>query len=98
MEFKVRSTFGAKAPNQSVTTDSNGTRPEVGAVWKKISKNNTEYMNIRLKISKQKLESLLKEDGDVVSVSFIAFPNDTIANNSNRPNFRVYEELVKENT
>lgn len=94
MEFKVRPTFGVKPP-EVVENKSKSGRPEMGAVWKKISKNNTEYMNIRLKLSKEKLQELLKETSDVVSINFVAFPNDT-ALGSNRPNFRVYEELLKE--
>lgn len=52
-------------------------------------------MNIRLKLSKEKLQELLKEDGDIVSFNLIAFPNTLKQENSNKPNFRVYEELSK---
>jgi len=97
VDFKSRPTFGAKVPEQ-VEIKSKSDRPEMGAVWKKLSKNNTEYMNIRLKLSKEKLQELLKEEGDVVSVNFVAFPNRTVTESPNRPNFRVYEELLKENT
>lgn len=53
-------------------------------------------MNIRLKLPKDKIKELLNAEGDTVAINLIAFPNNTIKENSNRPNFRVYEELNKD--
>ena len=53
-------------------------------------------MNIRLKLPKEKVKELLSTEGDVISFNLIAFPNSSTKENSNRPNFRVYEELNRE--
>lgn len=53
-------------------------------------------MNIRLKLPKEKVKELLNNEGDVIAFNLIAFPNNTTKENSNRPSFRVYEELNKD--
>jgi uncharacterized protein (DUF736 family) len=87
----VRPTFGVGQPQQQKQE-----RPEIGAIWERTSKSNNKYMNIRLKLPKQKLQELLNETGDTVSVNLVAFPNRDIKENTNRPNFRIYEELKSE--
>lgn len=89
--FGARPTFGAGQPKQIKQE-----RPEIGAIWEKISKSNSKYMNIRLKLSKKKLMDLLNSNEEVISVNLIAFPNRDVKENTNRPNFRIYEELSSE--
>jgi uncharacterized protein (DUF736 family) len=98
MDFKNRPTFGVNAPEIKVieTSEDKSFRSEVGAVWKRQSRNNTEYMNIKLELTKEKLQSLLQKEGETIQVNFVAFPNKTHNGNMSRPNFRIYEELAKE--
>jgi uncharacterized protein (DUF736 family) len=99
MEFKNKPTFGVSAPIQeSKPEEKSNSRPEIGAVWKRQSKNNMEYMSIKLELTKEKLQSLLLKEGETIQVNFIAFPNKTHNGNNSRPNFRIYEELSKEST
>jgi uncharacterized protein (DUF736 family) len=99
MEFKNKPTFGAIAPaTEEIKSTEKSSRPEVGAVWKRQSKSNMEYMSIKLELTKEKLQNLLLKEGETIQVNFIAFPNKTHNGNNSRPNFRIYEELVKENT
>jgi len=81
------------------------TRPEIGAMWKRNSKSTgTEYLSIRLKLTREKIQELLTKptvesgvDGTelVVEVDLVAFPNSNAEGNPRRPSFRVYEELSK---
>jgi uncharacterized protein (DUF736 family) len=98
MDFKNRPTFGVNSPEVKPMENSEDKsfRPEVGAVWKRQSRNNTEYMSIKLELTKEKLQSLLLKEGETIQVNFIAFPNKTHNGNTSRPNFRIYEELLKE--
>jgi uncharacterized protein (DUF736 family) len=104
MQFKNKPTFGVATPIQEEkTTESvadKSFRPEVGAVWRRQSRNNTEYMNIKLELTKEKLQNLLQviKEGETVQVNLVAFPNKTHNGNASRPNFRIYEELSKEST
>jgi uncharacterized protein (DUF736 family) len=75
------------------------TRPEVGAIWKNSTKNNSEFMTIKLNMPKSKLLAIVEnsqtdENGNV-SVALVAFPNRHQEGNSKRPAFRVFEELNK---
>lgn len=70
-------------------------RPEVGAIWKRTSKQNGgEYMTIRLRLTKERLEELLliAEEGQEVEYDLVSFPNSR-EENDRRPSFRVYEDL-----
>ena len=107
MQFKNKPTFGVAAPVQEASSTvelesklATGFRPEVGAVWRRQSRNNTEYMNIKLELTKEKLQNLLQviKEGETVQVNLVAFPNKTHNGNASRPNFRIYEELSKEST
>lgn len=89
--FGVRPTFGA---NQTKQTKKD--RPEIGAIWERMSKSNFKYMNIRLKLSKKKLLDLINSNEEVISVNLVAFPNKDLKENTNRPNFRIYEESNSE--
>jgi uncharacterized protein (DUF736 family) len=98
MEFKNRPTFGVSAPQQQeeVKTEDKSVRSEVGALWKRQSRSNMEYMSIKLELSKEKLQNLLSKEGETIQVNLVAFPNKTHNGNMSRPNFRIYEELSKE--
>lgn len=71
-------------------------RPEVGAIWQQISKANKPYFNIKLNISKSKLQELIAAaNGEEINFNLIAFPNDRKENGDNRPAFRIYEEIKR---
>ena len=96
MEFKVKPTFGAPQVETEVKPlEDKSFRPEVGAVWERQSRNNMDYLSIKLELTKEKLQTLLSKEGDIVRVNLVAFPNKTHNGNLNRPNFRIYEEIVK---
>lgn len=85
------------APTPTPTTQTKPIRPEVGAVWSRQAKtSNLNYMTIKLKITKEKLQELLNksvnEKGEV-DFNLVAFPNKTQHVSPGRPNFRIYEEL-----
>ena len=85
-------TFGATQATNTGTTPQKEYRPEMGAIWEKTSKENTTFMNIRLKLSKAKIQELLAAaEGDEVSVNFVAFPNRN-KSADNQPSFRIFEE------
>ena len=96
----TKSTFGVTPPViDEELSKARKTRPELGAIWKNSSKNNSEFMTIKLNMPKSKLQKILEtakvdENGNV-SVGLIAFPNKNQDGNIKRPAFRVYEELNK---
>ena len=96
----TKSTFGATPnPVDEQLAEARKSRPEVGAIWKNSTKNNSEFMTIKLNLPKSKLLSIVEnakqdENGNV-SVALVAFPNKNQDGNSRRPAFRVYEELNK---
>jgi len=98
-----RPTFGANvngANTEEATklAEQRKQRPEVGAIWKKSSTTtNMDYMTIRLRVTKEKLQELLSkptnENGEV-DLNLVAFPNKSQQGIDRRPSFRIYEELV----
>lgn len=80
-----------------VTTVTSNTpkREEVGAIWKRLSKNgNHEFMAI--KISKSKLKELLDKATETDdSISLVAFTNKSQNGDTKRPIFRIFEEEKK---
>lgn len=92
---QIRPTFGAVTPTTVTTTETTENkeiRPEVGAIWQQTSKNNNEFLNIRLKLSKKLLKELLETSEEEVAVNLIAFPNRNKEGISTRPSYRIYEE------
>jgi len=102
MEFKNRPTFGVTTPVQeqrpTQSSEDKSYRPEMGAVWKRQSRNNMEYMSIKLSLTKDMLRDLLSKEGDLIQVNLVAFPNKSQNGNMSRPSFRIYEETAKENS
>ena len=90
-----RPTFGVNVTNTTVTGTSGEKRPEVGAIWKKISRTNSEYMTIRLNLSRDLINKLVATEGTEVSVDLVAFPNRNQNGDDKRPAFRIYEEAKR---
>jgi len=83
-----RPTFGA-TPNIDPTDDK---RQEVGAIWTRTTKSNSEFLSIKLNITKELLKQLSETTEEIVSVNLVAFPNRYKDGNDTRPDFRIYEE------
>jgi len=91
MSFGVKPTFGVAAP--ILKTNS---RIESGAVWKRLSKkDSSEFLSIKISLSKDKLKELLNQANDTVDIGFVAFPNSTKNDNPARPDFRIFEDTPK---
>ena len=85
----TRPTFGVNSPVNTNTSK----RTESGAIWKRLSKrDNTEFLSIRINLSKERLKALLNKEGDTVDIGFVAFSNTTKSENTKRPDFRVFED------
>lgn len=92
MDLGKRPTFGA---NSSPQTQPN-TRVEAGAVWKRQSKSdNSEFLSIKIKFTKERLKALLEKEGDSVDIGYVGFSNSHKTADDKRPDFRLYED--KEN-
>ena len=90
MNLGQRSTFGAKSTEVKKETEK---RQEFGAVWKRQSKSsNMNFLSLKIKLTKEKLQSLLAQAGESVDIRLIAFPNDSKGTDDSRPDFRIYEE------
>lgn len=89
-----RPTFGIN--NVNITSNNNNAntkRSESGAIWKRLSKkDNTEFLSIKINLSKERLRALLDKEGDTVDIGFVAFTNTNKSENAKRPDFRVYED------
>lgn len=87
--------FGAGSTTTVTSTETKAQREEIGAIWKRLSKNgNHEFMAI--KISKSKLKELLDKAGETDdSVSLVAFVNKSQNGDTKRPSFRIFEEEKK---
>lgn len=86
-----RPTFGVNNTQTSQNTQTK--RTESGAIWKRLSKrDNTEFLSIKINLSKEKLKALLNKEGDTVDIGFVAFTNTNKSDNTKRPDFRVYED------
>ena len=84
----IKPTFGVVQK-----TSNNDSRPELGAIWTRTSKSNTEFMSIKVNLTKTKLQELLNNSTtEEVQLNLVAFPNKQYEENSKRPNYRVYEE------
>lgn len=90
-----RPTFGG-TPTTETTTTEKTKRSEAGAVWNRVTKNNTEFLSIKLKFTKEFLKKLTELNQDEVAVNYVAFPNDYKKDNQTRPDFKVYEEQKRE--
>ena len=75
-------------------------RPELGAVWEKTARStNKNYLNITLELKKEKLKELLDAEVDErgnVKVKLVAFHNKFYKGDPRQPNYKIYEELKKE--
>lgn len=92
MNNTVKPTFGATAPQTEVKVD----RAEAGAIWERQSKkNNSKFMSIKIRLSKERLKELLNSQDDTVSIGFVAFPNNSKNDIATRPDFRIYEDTFK---
>lgn len=85
-------------PRLSQLVEQRRQRPEIGAIWERQAKsNNMNYLKIRLKFSRAKLQELLANTPETTNpdeipiTEFVAFPNTRQENNTKRPSFRVYE-------
>lgn len=76
-KFGSQTTDAFKAPE----------RVEIGAIWKRTTKQAEDMLNIKL--SKQQLSKILDESSDE-DVFLVAFTNKTT--NDKQPNFRVYNK------
>lgn len=90
--------FNANKPTfgvGSTTTETTSKREEVGAIWKRYSRNgNHEFMAIKL--PKAKLKELLEKLSDTDdSVNLVAFTNKNQNGDVKRPAFRIFEEEKK---
>jgi uncharacterized protein (DUF736 family) len=74
-------------------------RTSIGSIWEKTSKDSNKYMNLSLKLPKEKLLALINGDSsDTVSLRLIAFSNRyKEADGETSPDFKIYEELAKSN-
>ena len=90
MNGQTRPTFGVTPPTPGPTAEQQ--RQEIGAIWSRTSKVNTEFLSIKLNITKEFLKQLSETTEEVVSVNLIAFPNRFKDEAPNRPDFRIYEE------
>lgn len=88
----VKPTFGASSSN----TSSGQGRPEIGVIWNRTSTSkNLQFMNIKVKLSKEKLTELLSTNDNEVTLDLVAFPNREHNGNDRRPNYRIYESVKK---
>lgn len=73
-------------------------REEIGAIWKRLSKNgNHEFMAI--KIPRSKLKEILDKTPETEdNVSLVAFTNKNQNGDTKRPAFRIFEEEKKSGT
>lgn len=87
MNNNTRPTFGVNN-----TTSNVDSRIESGAIWKRLSKkDNSEFLSIKINLSKARLRDLLNKDGDTVDLGFVAFSNNK-GDNTKRPDFRIFED------
>lgn len=94
MDLSQRPTFGAASPQ---IKQSNGERQETGAVWKRQAKSGQmDFLSLKIKLTKDKLRSLLEQAGETVDISFVAFPNPHKNEDSKRPDFRIFEDNTKD--
>lgn len=94
MDLGQRPTFGVKSPE--VKQNSNE-RQETGAVWKRQAKSGQmEFLSLKIKLTKDKLKALLAQTGETVDISFVAFPNPHKNEDSKRPDFRIFEDNIKD--
>lgn len=89
----VKPTFGAISNSNIVPKQD---RPEIGAIWQRNSKTNKPYLNVKLNLTKSKLQQLLAAaSGEEINLSLVAFPNEYKETGDNRPAFRIYEEMKR---
>ncbi len=90
MNGQQRPTFGATLPTPGPNAEQQ--RSEIGAIWSRTSKTNSEFLSIKLNITKEFLKQLAETNEETVSVNLVAFPNRFKDEAPNRPDFRIYEE------
>lgn len=89
MDLGKRPTFGAT----NTQTTSQNTRIEAGAVWKRQSnKDQSEFLSIKIKFTKERLRALLEKEGDTVDIGYVGFSNSHKTADDKRPDFRLYED------
>jgi uncharacterized protein (DUF736 family) len=91
----VKPHFTANIGSQEQQQDKSK-REEVGAIWEKTSKSGMNFMTLRLKMPKERLQKLIDESPDVVNIGFVAFPNSNQQGDTKRPSFRIYEDEDRE--
>lgn len=82
-----RPTFGAVRPD----APQDDKRAEIGAIWNRES-SSSNFLSIKLNITKELLKQLSESNEEVVSVNLVAFPNKYKDGNESRPDFRIYQE------
>lgn len=70
-------------------------RPEIGAIWKKLSrKNNNEFLSVEVTLTEDKLKELLgRVTEGKVKFNLVGFVNKFQNGVTRRPAFRLYEEI-----
>lgn len=94
MDLGQRPTFGAQGTQ---IKQNNNERQETGAVWKRQAKSGQmDFLSLKIKLTKEKLRSLLEQVGETVDISFVAFPNPHKNEDNKRPDFRIFEDNIKD--
>ena len=100
--MRQRSTFGVEPATQvNVGTEEQKevTKQwaiEYGAAWSSQSKNNEEFLKIKLNVPKTEIQKALAEStGDTVALSFVSFVNKNQNGNPARPKYRIYPDKKK---
>jgi len=94
MNNNQKPTFGVTTQQQQKSS----IRKHIGGVWRRqAKKGNTEFLSIKINLSKEKLKKLLEKDGEEVDLGFVAFTNPFKADGPSKPDFRVFEDNDTEN-
>lgn len=94
MDLRQRPTFGAASPTLKQNSSE---RQEAGAVWKRQAKSGQmDFLSLKIKLTKDRLRSLLEQAGETVDISFVAFPNPHKSEDVKRPDFRIFEDNTKD--
>lgn len=85
-----RPTFGVnKGTEPSIDTTK---REEIGAIWKTTTRANKNLYNVKINLTKSKLQEILASaEGEVISVSLVGFDNEYNQGDIKRPIIRMYE-------
>lgn len=86
--------FGSRDTGTEVPSNikSENKRSDVGAIWKRTSKNDLEYLTLQLELNKEELLEKLKNSDDKFVINLVAFANKYKEGNAKRPDYKLYEE------